>query len=157
MTDDAVTRVTAGLAEDERIAREAIDPDRPGTHWQWVTDETDTPVKPGDEQEAMEHQRISLRTVEHFPSGHGTELPAFAMFVEEGEPGALRHAAHFDPARILGRYVPAIRRVLEVCDAIDADALDGGWRQGHYGDKADEIREALASIYTDSANGTEEP
>lgn len=48
------------------------------------------------------------------------------------------------------RGAEAIRKVLAVCDAIDAAALDGEWWEGSkYGGRADDIREALAGIYTE--------
>ncbi len=92
------------ILEDEAIAQAAIDPERPGVHWEWVTTETDTPVAPGQEQEALEHQNISLRSVEEFPTSAGT-LPAFAIHaVEELGTGVGQFITHHDPARMLAEY-----------------------------------------------------
>lgn len=105
----------ARVAEDEAAARAAIDPERPGTHWQWVTNETDTVVEHGDLREAMNHQDVSLRTVEEFPTKSGVgDLPAFLVSpVEEMEPGAGEHIARHDPARVLAECA-AKRAIIEL-------------------------------------------
>ena len=92
----------ARIAEDEAVARAAVDSERPGQHWQWVTGQTDTPVAPGDLAEAQGHQpTISLRTVEEFPSSAGM-LPAFPIgYAQEVDPGAGDHITRHDPARVL--------------------------------------------------------
>lgn len=94
------------LDEDNDTARDTINPDRPGTHWQWVADETDTVVATGDIAEAQEHQRISLRTVEHteFPANpisFACSLPEFVLYADEVNPGAGEHIKRHDPARVL--------------------------------------------------------
>lgn len=126
--------ITARVAEDEERARAAIDPDRPGENWQWVTAETDVPVKPGDEAEALEHQRISLRTIEHFPTQ--SDLPAFVIeSVDEGIPGALRLIADNGPAA-------ALRRCAGVRRAVDAEIANVEGFDAEYGDDctAEQIR-----------------
>lgn len=99
---DLVSRLLAAIEETERLAQDAIDPDRPGTHWHWVTDETDTPVAAGELAEAQNHQRVSLRTVEEFESSYGM-LPAFFLYGEDVQQGAGEHIAHNDPAAVLRR------------------------------------------------------
>jgi len=91
----------ARITEDEAAARAAIDPARPGVQWQWVTNETDRVVANGDLAEAQEYQKISLRTVEEYPTSAG-ELPGFLIgYAEEVDPGAGEHIARHDPARVL--------------------------------------------------------
>jgi hypothetical protein len=117
--DDALARLTAGLARDEAIARAA---DEQSPEW------TD-----GYEGEAWAYGNSDSMDVH-----------------------MLTHIERQSPDRVLNRYIPAIRKVLAVCDAIDAEALAGAWREGKYGDWADDIREALAGIYepTDTEGGT---
>jgi hypothetical protein len=91
----------ARIAEDEAAAVAAIDPEKPGAHWQWVTTETDTVVAPGDMLEALSYQPISLRSVEEFPTSAGM-LPAFIIHqVLEMQAGAGDYIARWDPARVL--------------------------------------------------------
>lgn len=104
----------ARVGEDEAIAHAAVDPERPGTHWHWVTCQTDQPVTPGDEAEAADREGISLRTVEHFPSKWAGPLPGFVVHqVDEADiPGALEHIAIHDPARVLAECA-AKRAIIE--------------------------------------------
>jgi hypothetical protein len=108
--------IAARLDEDEAAALAAVDPECPGTHWQWVTTETDTPVAHGDLDEAQEHQKVALRTVEHvdYPpeTGYGS-LPGFLIvYTEEVHAGAGEHIIRHDPARVL-REVGAGRHILK--------------------------------------------
>jgi hypothetical protein len=99
------------LAEDEQIARSAIDPERPGAHWCWEDGARD-PLQPGVEVEELDTQAISLRTVEEYPTLVGP-LPAFILRqVEARLPGGLWHIARHDPARVL-RQCAALRLALE--------------------------------------------
>lgn len=101
--------VTIQVDQDFELARSAIRKDRPGTHWQWVTDETDRAIEPGRVSDALEQtdEDLSLRTVEEFPTqsrGVG-DLPAFIINMTADlpdTPGALDHIAEWDPARVLG-------------------------------------------------------
>lgn len=68
--------------------------------------------------------------------------------VAMGDPKAADFVARHSPRDVL-RWLSAVRKVLEVCDRIEAASLDGSWWEGHYGDRADDIREALAGIYDD--------
>lgn len=116
MTSPIIDFIEARIAEDEATARAALDPKRPGTHWQWVNDETDEPIGDLDEDSAI--SGLSLRTVEEFASdlpaawvGDGL-LPAFVIHTaEEVIPGAGDHIARHDPARVL-REVAAKRAIL---------------------------------------------
>lgn len=102
----------ARIAEEEQIAKGAIDPESPGVTWHWVTTQTDTPVVPGEEGMALEEQDISLRSVEEFPSYVGA-LPAFIIWgVDDALPGAPRHIAHWDPKRVLAEC-EAKREIVE--------------------------------------------
>lgn len=100
---DLVSRLLAAIDETERLAREAIDPERPGTHWHWVTNETDTPVAAGELAEAQNHQSISLRTIEEFETRSVGILPAFLLYGQDVNPGAGEHIVRNDPAAVLRR------------------------------------------------------
>jgi hypothetical protein len=118
----------ARIDEDEAAALAAVDPECPGTHWQWVTTETDTPVAHGDLDEAQEHQKVALRTVEHvdYPpeTGYGS-LPAFLIvYTEEVHAGAGEHVTRHDPARVLSE-VTAKRALLEDINAEKHLVVDG--------------------------------
>lgn len=117
---DALARLTAGLAEDEAAAQEALSLEGP---YRKLSDEG---ISVTIRYEWVRHTKLST-------GGRGS------MFLD-GAPG---------PRRVV-RQAEAIRKVLVVCDAIDAAALDGSWWEGHYGDRADDIREALAGIYTEA-------
>ena len=95
----------ARLAEDEAVAREAITPYRPGTHWEWEsTADDDDPESPR-----------WLRTVEEFPTTSGVgDLPGFPLGYDcKAEPSpAMDHIARHDPARALAE-VAAKRGILE--------------------------------------------
>ena len=80
----------ARLDDDEAVARQALDPERPGTHWRW------------------------FRTDEEFPTRSVGSLPAFPVsYVEAEETYALPHIARHDPARISAE-VAAKRRIVEL-------------------------------------------
>ena len=51
----------ARVAEDEAVAQDAVNPDRPGTHWQWMAPDG------SDDPDAM----LWLRTTEVFPTTSG--------------------------------------------------------------------------------------
>lgn len=102
----------ARLDEDEAAARAAVEPDRPGTHWEWIDPDDDTAASVEDGYLST----ASLRTVETFPAaGDGEEwmLPGFIIHTAEEVPeGAAVHIARNSPARVL-REVEAKRRVME--------------------------------------------
>jgi hypothetical protein len=107
--------IAARLDEDEATARAAVDPDRPGTHWQWVRRADDVVV----EAPTWEDMDVSLRTVEKFER-HSVigPLPAFVLnSVGVDEPRALPHIARHDPARVL-RQVAALRAVMEIHEPV---------------------------------------
>ncbi|TQN30599.1 hypothetical protein FHX37_0481 [Haloactinospora alba] len=119
---DAVTIVeflAERLDEDERAARAAIDPERPGTHWQWIEPSDDTPAEPEDGY----LRGASLRTVERFPTyltenypelyqDRDGRLPAFVIdTADELRSGAAGHIARNGPARVLAE-VEAKRRIV---------------------------------------------
>lgn len=102
------------IEKERATARSAIDPERPGVQWHWVTNETDTPVAPGDLEEAQQHQVVSLRTVEEFKSPWTTySLPRFLLYAEEVDPGAGEHIARHDPRSALARC-DAFEKLLEL-------------------------------------------
>jgi hypothetical protein len=121
----------ARIAEDEAAARAAIDPDRPGTHWRWVMDATDTPVADGHLQGAQDDgESVSLRTVEEYPTRNGWSLPHFVVQSGEVHGAGGEHIARWDPARVLAECEAKRRIIAEVAAAIDsldsqiADLLD---------------------------------
>ena len=133
----------ARITEDETAAREAIEPERPGSHWQWVTNETDTPVAHGDLAEAQEYQRISLRTVEEFPTSAGM-LPSFPIeHAEQVAPGAGEHIARHNPARVLAEC-KAKRAIIRQWDDV---TLDEGVRDED--DTINEIHSGLVMALRD--------
>jgi len=129
----------ARLAEDEAAAREAITPDRPGTHWEWEsTADDDDPESPR-----------WLRTVEEFPTTSGVgDLPGFPLGYDcKAEPSpAMAHIARHDPARALAE-VAAMRSLVELYGALSAQ-----WAPNvDYGFAYTALR-TLAAIYSDHPN-----
>ncbi len=115
MTMTIVEFLEARLAEDEAAAREAITPDRPGTHWEWEsTADDDDPESPR-----------WLRTVEEFPTTSGVgDLPGFPLgYDRKAEPSpAMDHIARHDPARI--RREVAAKRALVASHDIGRDPCE---------------------------------
>ncbi|UPT20681.1 hypothetical protein FOF52_06650 [Thermobifida alba] len=113
--------IEARLDEDERVARAAIDPDRPGTHWRWINPDDDTPATP----DRNGYLRVaSLRTVERYltkPLKDLPEIPPFnlpAFVIDEATevmPGAADYIARWAPARTL-QEIEAKRRMLKELD-----------------------------------------
>lgn len=106
----------ARIAEDEAVARGAIDPERPGTHWRWIdAGEQGGPAEPDPETggEYLDMQAsIWLCTVEEFPTSSVGPLPAVAIAsAQEVKSGAAAHIACFDPARVLAEC-EAKRRIV---------------------------------------------
>lgn len=93
--DDDLSRLTAGLDRDEQLARAAA-----GRAAEWESDGGS--VAGGPFEPACPEWGI-LRSGEH------------TIVYDEGWPleSEANHIAHHDPARVLERYVPAIRRVIE--------------------------------------------
>jgi hypothetical protein len=125
---DLVAFMLGCLDEDQQIARAACirSNGEVAEHWHWVTTETDTPVPDRDIDEALNHQPVSLRSVEEFPTGSVGLLPSFVIHREEEQPEGLPHIARWDPARVLAE-VAAKRAVLDECAAaIKAGELQDG-------------------------------
>lgn len=117
--------IEARIAEDEAIARGAINPNRPGTNWRWETTHDGTPVPDGEESQPLDDgHHLSLRTLEEFPLSWDptSTLPAVIVGADGGFPGGLRHIARHDPARVL-RQCAALRRIVN-------DARDIGFQAG---------------------------
>lgn len=93
----------ARIAEDEDAAQAAIDSERPGSHWHWVMDGNDTPVRRGHLQGAQDDgETVSLRTVEEYPTRSGVgPLPHSVIQFGEVHGGGGEHIARWDPARVL--------------------------------------------------------
>jgi hypothetical protein len=148
----------ARIAEDEAAARAAIDPDRPGTHWHWVMDATDTPVADRHLQRAQDDgESVSLRTVEEFESRSGVgPLPHFVVQSGEVRGTAGDHIARHDPARVLAEC-EAKRQIVE-----DFQVLHRDYRETH--SETTEARRfqamvtvaRLASVYADHPDYREE-
>jgi hypothetical protein len=126
--DNDLARLTAGLDRREAIALAASEK----TAAEWHFEQSRFSI---DELGWVQDQSGIVLTAER--DGEGSVTPAIAA-----------HMCLNDPADAL-RRIGAIRKVLAVCDAIDTAALDGEWWElGKYGSFADDIREALAGIYT---------
>ena len=94
---------------------------------------------------ALESERLHLDGLDH-PREIEYQWVRFSRRSPEGQASTMFFGGAPGPREVLAQ-VEAIRKVLAVCDVIDAAALDGEWWEGHYGDRADDIREALAGIY----------
>jgi len=106
MTSDVSVWLLEQIDADEVVARAAIDPDRPGTHWQWVDADTD--------ELGYLAGRPSLRTVEEFPDDFVGPLPAFAIAeAEDVTTGVAAHIATQDPAHVLA-VCAAHRQIVEL-------------------------------------------
>lgn len=108
----------ARIAEDEAVARGAVDPERPGTHWHWIdAGENGGPAEPdaGTDGEYLDMDAsLWLCTVEEFPTRSVGPLPAVAIsHAEEVKTGAALHIARHDPARVLAEC-EAKRRIVEM-------------------------------------------
>lgn len=145
---EIVKFLEARLVEDEAVAREAITPDRPGTHWEWEsTADDDDPESPR-----------WLRTVEEFPTTSGVgDLPGFPLGYDcKAEPSpAMDHIARHDPARVL-REVAAKRSVIgkylwadRVRERMEEDDDDVKWEWIFKSEALVEVLRALASVYSD--------
>lgn len=135
--DDVLTRLTAGLDEDERIARAAA----PTPTTRWVLDSGEVFIVSGDltgEHRCDQHAQGVPNLCDDVPIGPDTDFDPDGAVVAQ--------MVRQQPRRTM-REVEAFRKALAVCDAIEAASLDGSWWEGKYGDFADEIREALAGIY----------
>jgi len=122
MTAPTLTEfLLARIAEDEAVARAAIDPNRPGTHWQWINYRDDTVLA----APTWEDMPVYLATVEGFATTSGVgDLPAFPLgHVEADEPRAMPHIARHDPARVLAEC-EARRRIVD--EASELLALNEG-------------------------------
>lgn len=105
--EDGLAWLDAQLARDEQIAREAsrdgIHQTDAGEHWRWEDADTDDvialdPVA----EEYVEDCRISLRSVEEYPSGIGVTLPHFVVTnTDEIRVADAMHLARWSPAVIL--------------------------------------------------------
>lgn len=129
----------ARIAEDEAIAREAIVPHRPGTHWVWEAPDDD-----GDPESPR-----WLRTVEEFPTTSGVgDLPGLPLGSDcmASPSAAMPHIARHDPARVL-RQCEAMRAI--VGDYKRYLAEERRRMNGWVTEKDSPIVLALASIWSD--------
>jgi len=128
MTVHLTEFLLARIAEDEAVAQGAVDPDRPGTHWEWIDAEDDTPAVPDLFGEFLDG-RASLRTVEMFPCKNiSGDLPGFALNSDEVSVGSARHIARHDPARVLAECESKrllIKRAESLAEYVDATREDG--------------------------------
>lgn len=128
--EDALSRLTAGLAEDETIARAAVKTG--GTNWDWDIDQAGAPsesIRYGVFDQAR-HKRVAC------------------IYKDEYGSGALsRHIARHDPDRTL-RQVEAFRKVLARYEEAERDSVlsdrDAGFEAGMYA-----ALEMLAGIYAE--------
>ncbi|MFE7799038.1 DUF6221 family protein [Nocardia sp. NPDC057440] len=142
--DAALAALTAGLAEDERLALAAIGGTE-ASRWVATLDEVYAVTGPLTGPHRCDQHAPGV------PNDCDDDAVATIGDVRDDaatiEARAAHIAAQSPHATLL--QVEAIRKVLAVCDAIDDDALNGAWWEGRYGDHADDIREALAGIYTE--------
>lgn len=105
-TDDPLSRLSAGLAEDDRIARGTFEPDMSGQD-RWQLDGANV----------------------------WTEEPRPALVVKHAWPNEARHIARQDPALTV-RRVEAIRKVLRRHEEAERDSVlsdrDAGFEAGLY-------------------------
>lgn len=88
------------LDDEEQTARAAIQPEKPGHTWHWVTRKGDLPATTSDDDPTYLWD-VSLRTVEQFPTSVG-DLPGFLIeHADEVIATAAVHIAHHDPAHVL--------------------------------------------------------
>jgi hypothetical protein len=133
--DELVAFLRAALDRDEQVALEASrfeHDERPltptGEHWQWVETENDrvVPIDPmtdGYVGESLDEFRVSLRSVEEYPTSESWTLPHFVIHTAEEVPAICGvHIARWDPARVLAK-VKAERRILD--DITRNDYIDG--------------------------------
>lgn len=128
------------IAEDESVAREAVEPGRPGTHWEWEA--------PNGDDDDPESPRW-LRTAEEFPTTSGVgDLPGFPLGYDckAAPSSAMAHIARHDPARVL-RQCEALRAI--VGDYTRYLAEERRRMNGWVTEKDSPIALALASIWSD--------
>lgn len=152
---ELVEFLKARVAEDEEVARAAIQEDRPGSNWRWESSEDDSPF--GDGRPISDEVQVSLRTVENFSTGIAGDLPAFVVgYAEEVDDGGGRHIARHDPARVL-REITAKRRIIEdyqvARSALDQTDSRGSLRAGSNAFFVACL--ALASVYSDHPDFSE--
>lgn len=124
---DLAEFLLARIAEDEAVARAAIDPDRPGIHWHWVNSNDDSPSVPRGQHADREYMTdpASLRTVEEFPTSSVGNLPSFAIsHAEEVRSGPALHIARHDPARVLAEC-EAKRAIVEEATHPQTSSVEG--------------------------------
>lgn len=147
---DLTDFLLARIAEDEEVARAAIRPDRPGTHWHWVMDATDTPVALGHLQRAQnDGESVSLRTVEEYPTRNGWSLPHFVVQSGEVHGSGGEHIARWDPARVLAECQAKRRIVKAWASARDAANDTGEMRTYGEEEGLEEALRLLALPYAD--------
>ena len=141
---ELVDFLLARIAEDEKAARAAIDADRPGSHWHWVMDHTDTPIAHGHLQAAQDDgESVSLRTVEEYPTRSGVgPLPHFVVQLGEVHGAGGEHIARWDPARGLVEC-EAKRRIAERYQLAVTRLEHGQGDRAVEGIRANESRSAL--------------
>lgn len=129
----------ARLDEDEVAAKAAIDPSRPGTHWEW-----EAPDEGGDPESPR-----WLRTVEEFPTTSGVgDLPGFPLGYDcKATPSAaMDHIARHDPARVL-REIAAKRALIADYQRYEAERrrMMNGWAPS----TESPVIKAFAAVYSD--------
>lgn len=169
---DLVSWLRSQLDADERIARAVStywDGSTPtGERWRWECDNCDTPIPITPVTLLDEFLKcpncgrvgVGLRSLEEYPTGHGTLMHLVVKGAEEQRPVDALHIANHDPAHTL-RTVAASRAILAEHDhvfGLDPSYPGGpsfGCRRCHEWDGTiwadgwcNTVR-ALASIYED--------
>lgn len=132
--DSALSRLSAGLARDEAIARAAM----PTPDTRWVLDEDNEvySVSGGLDNPSRcdQHAPGQLNSCDDFPIGPDSD------FDQQGHVAA--HMVNFDPDRVLNQYIPAIRAVIAALNEADHGSGEPDpWAL------CSEIAEALAGLY----------
>lgn len=134
----------ARLDEDERIAQAAIQQDRPGSHWQWVTNHDGVAIGPDWVSDELD---VALCSVEQFPTKIVWDLPAFVVPHASGvDPGGGPHIARHDPARVL-RDIAAKRDVIAAASKVLEAPVNGELPDAPR--LAEQVLCALAGAYSD--------
>jgi len=153
----------ARIAEDEWWAREASRRDEAyvetGVHWRWEFNDTDVvaTIDPlasewlGLDDEANGF-KMSLRSVEEFPTATVGPLPQFAIGYAEEVPTTIAgHIARHDPARVLAEC-EAKRRIVERHADETPYCSSGAWEDTTHAEMSGVVCPTLAllaSVYAD--------
>lgn len=148
-TPNGVATITdfllARVAEAEQRAKGAQDEQAPATgeHWRWVYTGglyADQSVDVGAATEFLgdhdeEHGiRVSLRSVEEYPTQSVGPLPNFVInYAEEQPVGSARHIAYWEPSRVLA-WCESMRKLIELHYLMWRNV---GWFEDDEGEKAE--------------------